>query len=289
MKLNLGPITLGIEGIKLEEIPANTRLFLTEEEATADLTYYLHGVTALPGPSEPWKITFQRPDICVWENGALEARRLAVGNPDAAYALYQERNEKEVDVYFLESWRHELVVDTIFVSCLALEKQMAKKGAYILHSCFLQYQEQAILFSGPSGIGKSTHANLWCRYIDHTHVVNGDRTLIYTDDQGQYWASAWPVCGSSQICLKEAYPLKAIVFLGQAPHNEVMRLSPMQLFKQLSSQITINWWNKPQVNRALDALQRMLGKVPMTHYVCNLTEEAPTTLYNHLKEKAWIN
>lgn len=145
------------------------------------------------------------------------------------------------------------------------------------------------MFSGPSGIGKSTHANLWRQHIEDTHVVNGDRCLIYQNEEGQYLASAWPVCGSSNICLTETYPLRAIVFMGQAPHNEVVNVRPMQLFKQLSSQITINWWNKQQVGRTLDELQQMLGQVKMCNYACNLTPEAPKTLYNYLKDQQWIS
>lgn len=288
MHFTIGPITLSIHGLTETEIPVNTQKFFTEERE-ADIHYTFHIVKELPYLEEGWEPIFERPDIQVFRSGELEARKLAVGTMKAAYAITKETNEKEIEVYFLEAMKQELVIDTIFVSCLALEKHFAKRGAHILHSCFLHYKGQAILFSGPSGIGKSTHAHLWCQYIEDTHVVNGDRCLIYKNKEGEYVASAWPVCGSSGICLTETYPLKAIVFIGQAPNNEVISVRPMQLFKQLSSQITINWWNKQQVSHTLDDLQQMLGKVNMCNYICNLTEEAPNKLYNELKEKQWIN
>ena len=289
MHLTIAPLSLSIDGLTETEIPLNTRKFLTEQEGVTDIHYTFHFVKELPPFEEGWTSTFERPDILVYQKGTCEARKLAVGTMEAAYAIYKETNEKEIEVYFLEALKQELVIDTIFVSCLALERHFAKKGAHILHCCFLHYHGQAILFSGPSGIGKSTHANLWCQHIDDTHVVNGDRCLIYPNEEGQYIASAWPVCGSSNICLTETYPLKAIVFMGQAPHNEVVNVRPMQLFKQLSSQITINWWNKRQVSQTLDDLQRMLGKVGMCNYACNLTEEAPRKLYNELIERQWIS
>ena len=288
MHFTIGPITLSIHGLTETEIPVNTQKFFTEERE-ADIHYTFHIVKELPYLEEGWEPIFERPDIQVFRSGELEVRKLAVGTMKAAYAITKETNEKEIEVYFLEAMKQELVIDTIFVSCLALEKHFAKRGAHILHSCFLHYKGQAILFSGPSGIGKSTHAHLWCQYIEDTHVVNGDRCLIYKNKEGEYVASAWPVCGSSGICLTETYPLKAIVFMGQAPNNEVISVRPMQLFKQLSSQITINWWNKQQVSHTLDDLQQMLGKVNMCNYICNLTEEAPNKLYNELKEKQWIN
>ena len=288
MHFTIGPITLSIHGLTATEIPVNTRKFITEERE-ADIHYTFRIVKELPYLDEAWESIFERPDIQVFRQGKLEARKLAVGTMEAAYAITKETNEKEIEVYFLEAKKQELVIDTIFVSCLALEKHFAKRGAHILHSCFLHYKGQAILFSGPSGIGKSTHAHLWCLYIEDTHVVNGDRCLIYKNENGEYVASAWPVCGSSGICLTETYPLKAIIFMGQAPNNEVISVRPMQLFKQLSSQITINWWNKQQVSHTLDDLQQMLGKVNMCNYICNLTEEAPNKLYNELKEKQWIS
>lgn len=288
MHFTIGPLTLSIDGLTEAEIPFNSRKFLSEE-GESEIRYTFHAVKELPQPNETWVPIFGRPDIQVYRKGTLEARRLAVGTPDAAYAFYQERDEKEIDVYFLESQWQELGIDTIFVSCLALEKQVVRHGAYILHCCFTNHCGQAILFSGPSGIGKSTHANLWCRYIEDTHVVNGDRCLIYPDKDGTYVAGPWPVCGSSNICNLETLPLKAIIFMGQAPHNEVPDVRPMQLFKQLSSQVTINWWNKPQVSQVLDGLQQMMEKVKIGNYICNLSQEAPVKLYNYLKEKQWIS
>ncbi|MBQ8520360.1 MAG: hypothetical protein IJ456_03060 [Bacteroides sp.] len=288
MKLNIGPIIISIEGMTEADIPENSRLFLTKDSRKADVCYRFHWVEVLPSPESDWKEVFRRPDICVWQNGSLEARRLAVGTPDAAYALYKESSAQETEVYFLESLKRDLRIDTIFVSCLALERQMAAHGGYILHCCYLSYRGQGVLFSGPSGIGKSTHASLWCRYLNEAHVVNGDRCLIYKNPKGEYTACPWPVCGSSGICRKEEWPVRAIVFMAQAPHNEIREASPMQLFKMLSSQLTVNWWNANFTRKALDAAQEMLERVGMCTYACNLSEEAPRMLNNYLKEKEWI-
>lgn len=289
MKLQLGLVCIHIEGLTIEEIPMNARLFLTDERTPAEVHYRFHGVDTLPQPGKGWKEVFQRPDICVWQCGKLEARRLAVGTPDAAYALYQETDEQTIEVYYLQALKSDWQIDTIFASCLALERQMAKHQAYILHSCYLNHRGQGILFSGPSGIGKSTHAQLWCRRYTDTHVVNGDRCLVYKDEQGRYKACPWLVCGSSGICLTEERPLQAIVFMGQAPQNEVVPTRPMQLYKMLSSQLTINWWNTEFTRTALDAAQDILEQVGLCTYACNLQPEAPEKLNDYLKEQGWIN
>lgn len=289
MKLKLGPAYIDIQGLNTDEIPTNARLFLTDEAGPAERLYRFHGVETLPLPDASWKEVFRRPDICVWQNGNLEARRLAVGNPDAAYAHYQETDEHTTEVYYLRALKSDWQIDTIFASCLALERVMAHHQAYILHSCYLNYRGQGILFSGPSGIGKSTHAQLWCKHFTDTHVVNGDRCLVYKDPTGRYKACPWPVCGSSGICLTEELPLQAIVFMAQAPQNEVLSIRPMQLYKMLSSQLTINWWNPAFTQTALDAAQQILEQVGICAYACNLTPQAPEKLNNYLINQGWIN
>lgn len=288
MHFKIGPLYFIIDGVIENEISKNASKFQAKQDIV-DIHYTFLMVKELPILEKEWVLSYERLDIKVYKKNGLEARQLAVGNPNSVYAIYQEQNEKEVIIYFLESWRHQLTLDTLFISCLALERHLAKKGAYILHCSFTNHHGQAILFSGPSGIGKSTHSDLWCRYIPNTYIVNGDRCMIYKNEKGEYMASAWPVCGSSNICLKETYPLKAIIFMGKGLNNEIINPHPMQLFRQLSSQITINWWNKTQVSQTLDALQVMLEKINMCNYICNLTEEAPTKLYNYLKEKQWIS
>ena len=132
MRLNIGPLTIELSGVTEQEIPVNSRLFLDHKPATKEADRYY-------------------------------TRLLAVGNLNACYALYQERNERDANIYFIEGLKRELQTDTLFISCLCLERPLSVQGCYILHCTFLDYRGQAILFSGPSGIGKSTHANLWCR------------------------------------------------------------------------------------------------------------------------------
>ena len=55
-----------------------------------------------------------------------------------------------------------------------------------LHSSYIIYHDKAILFTGPSGIGKTTQAELWRDY-QGAEIINGDVTLIRKWD-GRYCA-----------------------------------------------------------------------------------------------------
>lgn len=177
MRLNIGPLTIELSGVTEQEIPVNSRLFLDHKPADkrADRHYTFHFVGRLPLPSNDWQAIFRRNDIVIFRKEERETRLLAIGNLNACYALYQEKDERNADIYFIEGLKRELQTDTLFISCLCLERPLSARGCYILHCAFLDYRGQAILFSGPSGIGKSTHAALWCRHIPDTRVLNGDR------------------------------------------------------------------------------------------------------------------
>lgn len=51
------------------------------------------------------------------------------------------------------------------------------KGVLHLHSSFVLHQGKALLFTGPSGIGKTTQAELWRDY-QGSMIVNGDACLM---------------------------------------------------------------------------------------------------------------
>ena len=161
---------------------------------------------------------------------------------------------------------------------------MSARGCYILHCAFLDYRGQAILFSGPSGIGKSTHAALWCRHIPDTRVLNGDRALLCPVPNGGYEITGWPVCGSSGICHNERHPLKTIVFIEQAPDNAIRPQTVLKHFKALCSQVTINWWNPKLTRKALDDLLVLTGQTSISTYACNMNPEAAFTLHRYLTE-----
>ena len=52
-----------------------------------------------------------------------------------------------------------------------------RQGFFAIHSASILYRDQVWLFSGHSGMGKSTHTNLWKEQFG-TEIINGDLNLI---------------------------------------------------------------------------------------------------------------
>lgn len=165
---------------------------------------------------------------------------------------------------------------------MMLEKVLLDKEGLILHSSYITDEKEAILFTGPSGIGKSTQADLW-KEVCKTRIINGDRTLLqkYNDT---WYACGFPICGSSDICFNEQFPIKAIVYLSQGSKNTVERITGFKAFSKIASEISINYWNQSSVDRAFSLIEDILEKIPIYHLSCTPTKEAVDVLQFRIEE-----
>ena len=169
------------------------------------------------------------------------------------------------------------------ISRLNIKGILLSKEVMILHSSFIIHNNQSILFTAPSGTGKSTQASLWEKYKG-AEIINGDRSAIGTRN-GEYFAYGLPFCGSSNICKNKEAPLKAIVVLKQAKENSVRRLSKIEAFKILLGQVAINRWNKKDMELAMTLIEELIEKVPVVMLSCRPDKEATDVLNDYLNNE----
>jgi hypothetical protein len=158
------------------------------------------------------------------------------------------------------SWpeRELLLVEVLPLPVVALLS--GRKGLF-LHSCAVAYEENGILFSGVSGSGKSTMADLWRRYgpptssvIDDEHIIArqlAESTLLY----GAPWSR-----GPREATFSRT-PAKAIFFLSHGRRSRCVRLSSSEAFAQLLSQVFLPVWSREQVDLTLQTCAELLRAV----------------------------
>lgn len=254
-----------------ENLPVPSNFLQFEiEQGVPEYVCQIHIVDTVPPANGD--IAASRPDLIVYRTSSGESRLIGIKGQDTFYACYQETSDQHAEVFLSVQELSKLHIDPVFTSLLALERHMIKKDSLILHCAYMVYQGKAILFSAPSGTGKSTQADLWRRYRDG-RIINGDRALLRKID-GEWFAGGWPVCGSSGICESGDTPVHAIVMLRQGTSNRAEVLSPIQAFTQLYAQITINQWNREFVQRAIELIENLVGHVPVYQLTCNISEDA---------------
>ena len=192
---------------------------------------------------------------------------------------YQKGKPGKYKIYL--SGNGEYFSEKFFMDNMGLDHIMVDFGRVILHSSFLVYRGEGILFSAPSGTGKSTQADLWEKYLPGTEIVNGDRSILGYKE-GRIWAYGLPMCGSSGITKQIYAPVKSIVVLRQGKENQLSRLKPSHAFRFLLSECGVSLWSKEDMEQVMQILQDVVQHVPVYYFSCRPDEYAVYTLRNVL-------
>ena len=165
---------------------------------------------------------------------------------------------------------------------LGLERLLLQQERLCLHAACVRTDVGGILFSGPSGIGKSTQAALWCQHRSAVEI-NGDRPILSRSGGGWLaWGS--PYAGSSRCHVNVSCPVRAVVMLRQGKRCSIRRLSLPEAFRAIWSGITVNSWDAGQVRRASDLVLELSASVPVFAFTCTPDITAVEYLEQALKE-----
>ena len=141
-----------------------------------------------------------------------------------------------------------------------------KKGMIALHSASLLYGDKAWLFSGHSGMGKSTHTNLWKELYEIT-LLNGDLNLLELQN-GQPVVHGIPWCGTSDICTVETVPLGGIILLNQAPFDKIEELSEDRKQLLVSQRLISPAWTAHLFERNMEIVESIVSKIMICKLHC---------------------
>lgn len=217
--------------------------------------------------------TIWESDTCtVRKAGEAEIRIYHDGVVKQPYAIYGDSRKGDIRVWCEINWlRRNCHLNYLFNIC-ALEKQLIQNKKVVFHSCYIQYRGKALLFSGFSGVGKSTQGALWEKYAD-AMVVNGDRSVLGKQDD-HWYAFGFPFSGTSGICYNVALPLCAIVFLKQAEENRIRRVDAAEAGQLLWPQMTVNQWDPGFVDEVLEQINQIAAEVQIYELCCTPDERA---------------
>lgn len=176
----------------------------------------------------------------------------------------------------------ENIQSRIVLNCLSVENLLADAGGVILHSAFIAWQNRGIVFTAPSGTGKSTQAALWERHRG-AEIINGDRAVLRFEKDRPV-AGGLPYSGSSGICKNRELPLAAVVYLSQAPQTTIRKLEGFDAFRALWSGCSVNVWDRENVKGISETVERICRTVPVFHPACTPDLSAVTALEQALKE-----
>ena len=165
-----------------------------------------------------------------------------------------------------------------------------RQSFFAIHSASILYRDQVWLFSGHSGMGKSTHTNLWKEQFG-TEIINGDLNLIgwSNGEQTNIGQSVdksgskrhpivygMPWCGTSGIASTKSYPLGGIVLLGRSDNDHFESLTNDQKIVRVMQRMISPVWTEDMLETNLKCAAKLAKEVPIYYLLC--TKE-PSSAY----------
>ena len=261
--------------------------FLVPKDCPRDTIRSLRGYVAPPGPydvecvlSTPEALSPPEGEHC-YQSYSLQVFRTPAkeicyhGSSyltlEGAY-LRIERQDRTCQIQLLASAIPMGITDDVILTCMQAVHRITEAGGFLLHASWIQYRGKAILFTGPSGVGKSTQADLWVTHRG-AELINGDRAAVFPTDGGVL-VRGIPYCGSSRVNKNRTIPLTAVVYLCQAPENSLTRLTGIKSFRHLWEGCSVNLWDQEDIGKATQAVVDTVSNVPVYYLACTPDERA---------------
>ena len=177
-----------------------------------------------------------------------------------------------------------------YLETLAVYRRIAEKlserDILLMHGVLLNCSGSGILITAPSGVGKTTRANLWTSAIPHTHVVNGDKPLISLGDSIMAYGTPWN--GKENMGRNECVPLRAICLLQRGTGSQIRRVEPKEVLSSMLRQVYLSTDPGMQI-RALSLLNLLCKKVPVYLMECDKETGSTIAVYHALCSDGIIN
>ena len=134
----------------------------------------------------------------------------------------------------------------------------------MLHASAVVYDGRAYLFSGDSGVGKSTHTKLWQTILgeDRALIINDDKPALRYLDR-QWFAYGTPWCGKDGININMKVPVAGICFLKRGEENSIRRLTKQEASFSVVAQTVRRFRNEELLDRMLALVEQLTGDIPI--------------------------
>lgn len=151
----------------------------------------------------------------------------------------------------------------------ALSEKMLPYGRCFFHGTVLKWHGLAWIFTGPSGIGKTTQYRLWHDSLgDEASLLCGDRSVIQLCPDGSLLVHATPWNGKEGFRVKpDCAPLGGMICLVQGTENDISLMTGGDVVSCLFRQFMFVPSTREKVYQVAEILDAAMKKVPVWKFV----------------------
>ena len=226
--------------VSMLELSAYQRVFVAEPEANDSLNY-------------KWNIYNSTDEVVV----AVDYTDHPTISAIAAFII-ENSSTIIIQIVLKNDWEHPILIDPLIhpFGSLMMLYLMQRKNGLLIHASAVAWDGKAFLFTGVSGIGKSTMARLWGEC--GAQILNDDRLVLRPiGDDIMVYNNPMPYYAQQP---REA-SLKAIFLLKQAPQNYIKPLGGVLAFSRVLGNFIQQFYQKKMVANHLELVEEVLNKV----------------------------
>lgn len=150
----------------------------------------------------------------------------------------------------------------------------AQHETLLVHSSVVENNGKAYMFLGKSGQGKSTHSDMWVKYIEGSTLINDDNPIIRIAPDGTPMVYGSPWSGKRPIYKNVQYPIGGFAAIEQEKENSIKKESIPVAFGILLSSMSTMKFDKDIHMKVCGTISKVLGKIPVHTLSCRPDEEA---------------
>jgi hypothetical protein len=162
-------------------------------------------------------------------------------------------------------------------------RKLSENQGVQLHACGITIDNKGILFSGISGAGKSTIAEVWKK--KDVDILSDDRIVVRNiDEELIMYGTPWH--GDAGISLPDKAPLKAIYFLEKSKDNTIIPLDVKDSAFRLAVRCFPTYYSKQGMEYILGIIAAIAQNTPSYEFRFTPDERAAETVINHVRSLA---
>lgn len=150
----------------------------------------------------------------------------------------------------------------------------AQHDTLLIHSSVVENGGKAYMFLGKSGQGKSTHSDMWVKYINGSTLINDDNPVIRIAPDGTPTVYGSPWSGKRPIYKNVQYPIGGFAAIEQEKENCIKREDIPVAFGIMLSSISTMKFDKNIHIKICSTISKILGRIPVHTLYCRPDEEA---------------
>lgn len=166
---------------------------------------------------------------------------------------------------------------------VAYSQQVVYHKGISIHSSAVYWTDEAYMFLGQSGTGKSTHARQWMKAFEGCALLNDDNpTIRIVEGRAKVYGTPWS--GKTPCYKNLCFPLRGVARLKQAKVNQFTELRGMEAFLALLPSGAVLRFDSVLHDMMCDTLIELISLINVGRMECLPDEEAARVCYEELKK-----